>query len=61
MTERKSFTKACMDFFGKLPGQSTQEFAVEIRKVKANPVDYDYFVAEFAKIGVEVTSDVRVI
>lgn len=57
----KSFTKACMEHFDKLPGQTMLDFANEIRKVKGNPADYAYFVEGFRKIGVKIVETVRVI
>lgn len=50
--ERKSFTKACMDFFGKLPNQTTQNFAIEIKT--ALVADRPGWEKLFAEIGVEL-------
>ena len=54
---QKSFTKACMDHFGKKAGQTTLEFAKELKSL--TPVDKGYFIDEFYKIGVEIVAPQR--
>ena len=48
-----SFTKAIVEHFGKKQGQSTHEFMEEIKAL--TPADREWFKAEFAKIGIEIT------
>lgn len=52
----KTFVKACMDFFGKLPGQTSLQFMEEIKSLDSD--DRAYFAREFAKIGITITSAV---
>lgn len=52
MTKR-SFAKACMDQFGKLPGQTLTQFNEELKAAKEGD-GLAYFTREFAKIGVEI-------
>lgn len=47
-----SFTKAIVDYFGKKPGQTLQEFQGEIKAL--TPEDRAYFIREFKKAGIEV-------
>lgn len=47
-----TLTKAIHDFFGKKPNQPLGEFQNEIRAL--TPQDREYFVREFAKVGIEV-------
>lgn len=47
-----SFTKACVEYFGKKPGQTLPEFQQELKAL--TNADRDYFRVEFAKIGIEV-------
>lgn len=48
-----TFTKAMMDFFGRLPGQSVGDFANELKALTV--VDREYFKREFRKINIEIT------
>ena len=47
-----TFTKACHDYFGKLPGQSLGDFQKELKALDEN--DRAYFKREFLKVGIEV-------
>lgn len=47
-----TFTKACMDYFGRKPGQGALEFGAELKALDAN--DRAYFIREFAKVGITV-------
>lgn len=48
-----TFVMACRTFFGVKPGQSLQEFVVELREL--TPGDKADFIAMFATIGVDAT------
>jgi hypothetical protein len=48
-----SFTKAIIETFKRLPSQTTHDFVEEIKAL--SPADREWFKAEFAKIGIEIT------
>lgn len=50
--ETVSFTKAMMQYFGKLPGQTLVEFKAELDKLDAN--DRAYFTAGLIQNGYNV-------
>ena len=47
-----SFPLACMKFFGKLPNQSTREFADELKALL--PEDKVYFTHLFSTVGINI-------
>ena len=47
-----TFTKAIVEYFGKKPGQTTNEFMQELKALTDE--DRAYFKREFAKIGYEI-------
>lgn len=47
-----TFTKACVEYFGKKPGQTLMEFQKELKDL--GPEDRAYFKAEFAKVDISV-------
>ena len=48
-----SFPMACVKFFEKLPGQTTVQFAAELKALST--VDKDEFIQMFKAIGYEIT------
>jgi hypothetical protein len=52
-----TFTKAIIEHFPKRPGQTGGDYLAEIKAL--TPQDREYFKAEFAKIGIEVTLQVQ--
>ena len=48
-----SFTKAIIEIFPKRPSQTMADYMAEIKAL--TPQDREYFKAEFAKIGIEIT------
>lgn len=48
------FVKACQETFGRKPDQTLQQFGQEIKAAWA--ADADFWVREFAKIGIEIQS-----
>lgn len=48
-----SFTAACNEFFGRKPGQTLQQFQLELKALTLD--DRDYFKREFAKIGISIS------
>lgn len=51
---QSSFTKACKDYFGYLPGQNLSGFMAEVKAL--DETDRIYFRKEFLKVGIEITS-----
>jgi hypothetical protein len=47
-----TFTKACMEYFGKQPGQSLQDFAAELKALTEK--DRQDFVKWFPSVGIEI-------
>jgi predicted nuclease of restriction endonuclease-like RecB superfamily len=47
-----TLSKAVVEFFGKKPGQTLPEFLAELKALTKE--DREWYVKEFAKIGVEV-------
>ena len=52
----KSFVLACKEFFGYRQGQTLTDFKKELDDLSAG--DRQYFIREFAKIGIEVSMPV---
>ncbi len=50
---QKTFTKACMDFFGKKHNQTLTEFAAELKTLTTK--DRSDLVKDFAVIGIAIT------
>lgn len=50
--EKVSFPLACMKFFGKLPAESTAEFAAELRRL--TPTDISDLTSMFKLVGYEI-------
>lgn len=48
----KTFVRAVNEFFGRKPGQNLTEFQAEIKALSVE--DREYFVREFAKIGIKI-------
>lgn len=49
---QSTFTKAILEFFGKKPGQTLQDFQVELKALTSE--DREYFKREFEKIGIQI-------
>ena len=51
-----SFVQAMMHFFGKKHGQTTQEFAGELRIATADPADKAFYHAALQEVGYTLTT-----
>ena len=49
-----TFTMACMNYFGKKPGQTNMDFMAEVKALDAS--DRAYFTKLFPTVGIEITS-----
>lgn len=47
-----SFTKACLDYFGRKPNQTAMDFGAELKAL--TQMDRSYFIREFAKVGITI-------
>lgn len=52
---KMTFTKACLTYFGRLPGQTAIDFGREIKAL--TPKDREDLKKDFAAIGVEIDSE----
>ena len=49
-----TFAAACMEYFGKKPGQSSLDFMKEIKELTSD--DRAYFIKLFPSVGIEIVT-----